>query len=289
MATVQPSQNSARRKNGKDASCEPCRKSKIRCDHARPICSRCRQRSLHSQCFYHPAPLSRRKVSSNPKAIEDAAISTPINQPAAPTLTPATETTSRPTDGAPVKSFDGLFNRTRTGHEAQLINVLRHLQDFETIQDLMDSYWPASQSAILPGALIMSGMLSLGQTIANYGAADDEDRLLPLAKIIIESTCTRIRVEASLTPGDFMAFFTGDNLRVEYLGFICSITARSYLMGMAKDGAKDKAFLNSLYQCSTTCLQLARKLTPVNDMTVWLAQDHATLAAAVEGDSSKCS
>lgn len=186
-----------------------------------------------------------------------------------------------------MKSFDGLFNRTRGEYEAQLVNVLRHLQDFEIIQDLMDSYWPASQSAILPGALIMSGMLSLGQTIALYSAANGEDHLLQLARVIIETTCTRIKVDASLTPSDFMAFFTGDKLRVEYLGFICSITARSYLIGMAKDGAKDKAFLNSLYSCSTICLHLARKLTPVNDMTVWLAQDHATLAAAVEGDSSK--
>jgi hypothetical protein len=36
------------RRNGKPTSCEPCRISKIRCDHA-PICGRCRARVISEQ------------------------------------------------------------------------------------------------------------------------------------------------------------------------------------------------------------------------------------------------
>ncbi|KGO43780.1 Transcription factor, fungi [Penicillium expansum] len=46
------------RRNGQLSSCEPCRKSKLRCDHQSPICGRC----LHGEaerCFYHPAPLTQ--------------------------------------------------------------------------------------------------------------------------------------------------------------------------------------------------------------------------------------
>lgn len=47
------------RRNGKLQSCEPCRKSKLKCDHVVPACGRCVKRGRVSQCVYHPNPLSR--------------------------------------------------------------------------------------------------------------------------------------------------------------------------------------------------------------------------------------
>ena len=47
------------RRNGKPQSCEPYRKSKIKCDHAQPVCGRCSQRKIEYRCEYHPAPLTR--------------------------------------------------------------------------------------------------------------------------------------------------------------------------------------------------------------------------------------
>ncbi|KAJ5373478.1 FAD dependent oxidoreductase superfamily [Penicillium concentricum] len=48
-----------KRHNGQPQACEPCRKAKIRCDHASPKCSRCLLRSL--DCIYHPAPMTKRR------------------------------------------------------------------------------------------------------------------------------------------------------------------------------------------------------------------------------------
>ncbi|KAL6828780.1 hypothetical protein J3E69DRAFT_329690 [Trichoderma sp. SZMC 28015] len=53
------------RRNGQLSSCEPCRKSKLRCDHGRPRCARCTRRRLTEQCFYHPAPMARRQRSES--------------------------------------------------------------------------------------------------------------------------------------------------------------------------------------------------------------------------------
>lgn len=48
------------RRNGRLQSCEPCRKSKLRCDHVvDPACGRCVKRGTASQCFYHPSPLTQ--------------------------------------------------------------------------------------------------------------------------------------------------------------------------------------------------------------------------------------
>ncbi len=48
------------RRNGQLSACEPCRKSKLRCDHGRPVCGRCARRRLsEQQCLYHPAPMAK--------------------------------------------------------------------------------------------------------------------------------------------------------------------------------------------------------------------------------------
>lgn len=72
------------RRNGQLQSCEPCRKSKLRCDHATP-CSRCSRLDRTPMCVYHPAPMARsssiagvsRKKSKNKCTPPHSTISTP--------------------------------------------------------------------------------------------------------------------------------------------------------------------------------------------------------------------
>ncbi len=52
------------RRNGTPQSCEPCRKSKLGCDHALPNCERCIQRKIQHRCVYHPAPLTKKATST---------------------------------------------------------------------------------------------------------------------------------------------------------------------------------------------------------------------------------
>ncbi|KAF1945482.1 hypothetical protein EJ02DRAFT_45759 [Clathrospora elynae] len=47
------------RRNGKPRSCEPCRISKIKCDHTTPTCQKCQARGITEQCFYHPNPMTK--------------------------------------------------------------------------------------------------------------------------------------------------------------------------------------------------------------------------------------
>lgn len=49
---------SSLRRNGLLSSCEPCRRSKLKCDHTIP-CGRCRRRKRPTQCIYHPAPMTK--------------------------------------------------------------------------------------------------------------------------------------------------------------------------------------------------------------------------------------
>lgn len=46
------------------AACEPCRKSKLACDHQQPVCNRCRDGNRPGLCIYRSAPFKRRKTSN---------------------------------------------------------------------------------------------------------------------------------------------------------------------------------------------------------------------------------
>ncbi|KAJ5262484.1 hypothetical protein N7524_007789 [Penicillium chrysogenum] len=53
------------RRNGQLSSCEPCRKSKLRCDHQSPVCGRCLCHGQAERCFYHPAPLTQPRARAS--------------------------------------------------------------------------------------------------------------------------------------------------------------------------------------------------------------------------------
>jgi hypothetical protein len=57
MPTPNPSPRSSR--PGKIPACDPCRALKLRCDHGRPICSRCREKGRVADCAYRPRPFKR--------------------------------------------------------------------------------------------------------------------------------------------------------------------------------------------------------------------------------------
>ncbi|CAN8101907.1 unnamed protein product [Discula destructiva] len=67
--TSHPSVTEKYRRNGKLQSCEPCRKSKLRCDHVVPACGRCVKRGRTSACFYHPNPLTQQPRQPPPNSL----------------------------------------------------------------------------------------------------------------------------------------------------------------------------------------------------------------------------
>lgn len=51
-------------------ACEPCRRSKLFCDHARPACGRCQDADKADGCVYRRRPFSRKKQRHDLGALE---------------------------------------------------------------------------------------------------------------------------------------------------------------------------------------------------------------------------
>jgi hypothetical protein len=103
------------RRNGQLSSCEPCRHSKLRCDHNRPICGRCVRRGLpQSRCHYHPAPMAMARQST-PQSIRDISHQQQVSRSVATSSSTSTED-SRPYE--PINMSDTLmcFNDPNAPH-----------------------------------------------------------------------------------------------------------------------------------------------------------------------------
>lgn len=309
QAGLQP--NASRRRNGRIASCEPCRKRKMRCDHRRPICDRCRARGQQSKCCYHPAPLTRKSRSVTLSCVTGPDLLSEITTD----LESGTyETRKTPDDNNgllvrpnqyPETSINTFLNDTPEAgpyeihtnslgsqeHIASVAGILRHLRDFDFISDLVQSYFSATTAYFLPSTLIMDALPSLSQIAADFeilvNAAVNPAQLSCLAEDVLRSTATPVKITPSLTPAEFTAIYTGRSLRLEYLGIVFSVAGRSSLLGLAKGKEPDNTFIRSMLIASSKCLQIAREVTQINDMLVWLGQDHYMLASCLEGDASK--
>lgn len=136
-----------RRRNGKEQACEPCRKAKIACDHALPICTRCKRRKITDKCVYMSAPMTR---ITDPALNIDRRQSEPIqtqpngshqiNQQATFPLTPTTGSstvvspngvTSNGYTASVAPSNSALFTLERAASASSIITQPRTARDKE--------------------------------------------------------------------------------------------------------------------------------------------------------------
>ncbi|KAJ5239537.1 hypothetical protein N7468_004156 [Penicillium chermesinum] len=272
------------------------------------------ERGQESICIYHPAPLSQRlglaTEDRSSRAFRTPGTSSYYARPRCHSV-PASKLSvfKANTKYHPARKVnDFLLEATRervTDSNATLFStqgesiygdqialvaeILQVLRDFNTIRNLLATYYSTSQASIIPSQLILSALPSLSESVLSLsnGEGEGNDQLSRLAEEVLISTSSQINVTALMSPSEFMHLYTGENLRLEFLGVVFSVAARSCLIGLAQEGEQLDAFARDLYCCSTNCLRLARELTPLNDMLVWLGQDHLMLTACIEGDSSK--
>ncbi|KAI1339440.1 hypothetical protein F5Y15DRAFT_73081 [Xylariaceae sp. FL0016] len=111
--TTQPNDqalNGRYRRNGKLQSCEPCRKSKLRCDHTVPKCSRCVKRKCVDKCVYHPNPLTKARHTQREAPLTPC---TTTNDEGSSVIFPSTETPQPASPSSPVT--DLFTQRTSEG------------------------------------------------------------------------------------------------------------------------------------------------------------------------------
>ncbi|KAJ4397566.1 hypothetical protein N0V93_001797 [Gnomoniopsis smithogilvyi] len=314
--------NAERRRNGSQASCEPCRKGKLRCDHQKPICAPCHRRGRESRCFYHPAPLTKPRASRSARSKASTVDSEHIQiDGLTPSTTPeddvsqlrdshttaiCTESTPRahawsfmynekPDSGLPSQPLvpDSLKNREE--HLAALREITFLLRSFSLIERLVEEYFSFSQAAIVPHPIVRQLFDSIKTSLCDSEEVEDvfktreagykESRL---AARLLRSASFAINITPSQNLEAFCMLFSGERLRVETLGLLYTIAARSYLCGSRRDDNELENIVRNLIRCSSLSLHLSRELAEqkTNDLIVWLGLENVQLISLLEGHGS---
>ncbi|KAL4876270.1 hypothetical protein BJY04DRAFT_200180 [Aspergillus karnatakaensis] len=287
---------SSRRRNGQPASCEPCRKDKVRCDHGLPVCARCQKRDTASRCYYHPAPLTQggslslsrskfrrpsvpakqrtqseaqRLVSLTPSSIE-----TPIQSPRTDQSLPQVyfgptsfvsafadglETASSPSNRTSQPSCDGNYVLPPYW-VSETSKVLALLTEYTTIEQLVLSFYEVTQAANVPTFFINKFVAGM-QGIIEQG--ETTDSLHQKTTEILKKTAPRFQVPSDIKAKDFHKLVTRSELRLEIIGIVLSIAARASFFGFASDRFPGSAKASSAARIDFARVMLAASETVI--------------------------
>ena len=134
----------------------------------------------------------------------------------------------------------------------------------------------------IPEPLALQPLRLLRTQIESGKWFDDEEAL---ASMITRNTAEKsIVITPNMTPAEFYATFTGENLRWEFVGIIFTLAglatttvwyqSDSFLSETDKD-----AFTEEMAAASNACIEICNQHDSVNDLLVWLYHTHFTLVA----------
>ncbi|KAK8066564.1 hypothetical protein PG997_013311 [Apiospora hydei] len=162
------------RRNRKLQSCEPCRKSKLACDHSVP-CGRCIRRRCVDKCFYHPNPLTRNRHTVS-QAASATADSPSYSAGSSLGLVRSIEPPQSTKLGGPVRF---VCKEAPVVHRASSAPPLHHAYDHEVVRSEKQSFLGStSLTSMLTEDLEKLGVPSVDlQTFSAQSVAISYDRM----------------------------------------------------------------------------------------------------------------
>lgn len=295
------------------ASCEPCRRHKVRCDHKLPACTRCQQRRIASRCFYHPAPLTRSRTLSqsspadaNPSGFVETAhtsstgelhYQSPDSNPGylGPTSFAAEFVANSGLAGdlgsdSPTAGV-GSSSKLQLYWLNKISDVLMLFADFSLIERHISDLYDQSPAPMIPAPFVRNAFPSTRKLCQKYLPGN----ITRLVSEIINNTAKIFQIPSSTQACEFHELYTDANFRLEILGIMLAKAGRSTQFGTGSgvftirgEPQERRQFAQKMYLASDIILQVCKMLTPTNDLLVWLVYENMLLSSIIHGDSSKC-
>ncbi|KNG88306.1 hypothetical protein ANOM_002491 [Aspergillus nomiae NRRL 13137] len=167
--------------------------------------------------------------------------------------------------------------------------ILRCLQDFPTIKQIVCEYYGLSKAAVIP-SLLLNALPSIQVTIeeAQLHKSPPEQ----VARVL-QNTKHVLPISSTTTGSHFHELFTGSNLRLEIFGVLYAIAGRLSIFGLAHDRfprlngmAARERFSRKMLAASDAVLQICQLIAPVNDLTIWMLYEILLLSKVADGDTS---
>lgn len=171
----------------------------------------------------------------------------------------------------------------------EIVELLEPLRNLEEIQRLVAHYTSVSQVALVPAPIMLYATSTLFETSRELSLrqlSNDVEAVRELATAVMYNTSSPVAIQPDLEYQQFVNMFTGGNLRLEMLGIVYTIAARSRVYELPRHGDFSDGLLYQLFKAASCCLDLARELAPtVNDVMIWLSFEMTRLYTNAQGDA----
>lgn len=200
-----------------------------------------------------------------------------------------------PDSGLPSQPFVPDSQKNREEHLTSLREIVSLLESFSHIEKMVEEYYSFSRAAIVPHPIVRQLFGSIKTTLENSepgGNAVKAKRagvdISSLPVSLLHSASYAINITPTQDIEAFCDCFSGTKLRVETLGLIYTIAARSYLYSPRPVDKGLEDFVQQLVRCSNSSLRLSHELAEqnTNDIIVWLGLENVQLTSLLEGHGS---
>ncbi|KAL4945160.1 hypothetical protein BDV06DRAFT_47990 [Aspergillus oleicola] len=312
------------RRNGLLQSCEPCRKSKLKCDHTRPVCGRCSAKNIVQRCFYHPAPMTKQDTPQRPPTKRPRAES--ANNSVSPSSAPASApqyalgVTERPSTTPGYlgsTSFSAVFSEHRTdisfeegiclkeGIFATLddrhrlesgLEVLKFLYRDPICDTLIRRFYAGHIMAAVPSLLMEAIVTSTRKVLDGFDRSRNVERQLQdLALQIFRNSAHPLSTHGLMTVDEYFASFTNKNLRWEAIGIFFATAGIALmsttdsdpdLMRVAPDPQGKDMLRTQVMEASGICLRFCDGAASINELRAYHQHGDLLLRTQYWGDTS---
>ncbi|KAF1971082.1 hypothetical protein BU23DRAFT_472110 [Bimuria novae-zelandiae CBS 107.79] len=169
--------------------------------------------------------------------------------------------------------------------------VLKCLRYYPLLQELIGLLQQYAQTCVVPLPLEIDLINGLGSIVDRFNLVHSVPDPRLVAKVL-DNSSRPLDIPDGLKARDFHQLCTGDNIRLEVLGFVFATAGRAISFGLANYHFTDPANPNSksrlideLLRASTTCTILCTLISPVNHITVWMWYENYMFTVMMSGFS----
>ncbi|KAF2138152.1 uncharacterized protein K452DRAFT_235039 [Aplosporella prunicola CBS 121167] len=270
------------------AACDPCRLSKLACDHSRPVCSRCRDRDKAAACCYRSRPFKKRRVPPHeprelgfnltPSTYTPKHYPNPLYQGSSSHTTLFNHLSSESSQKDDQTLHKTLVDDEKVSHGASLIRRFRCPPNVLSWIPIVEEW--VSKGVNL--ALADSFTEQCAQSVRLVLEAED----LEISTKLFFNSCSPL---TATTSEEFCAKFCGDNARWETLGLFFTAVSRACLDCTYDDERKRRALSRLAMHYSDLCLETALSLDCLNELQLILQYENFISHSFIDGDQSYCS
>ncbi|PSN72388.1 hypothetical protein BS50DRAFT_485249 [Corynespora cassiicola Philippines] len=293
------------------AACEPCRSSKLACDHSRPVCSRCRNRNRADSCVYRLAPFKKKRKQLTPIAPSERSSRLPSthssetetslpNVTATPRLYPnpgylgsSSHTTLfdhfSPTDHHDIEQRAVSADGANIANGAKFIGELAHFPQLQLCFRLVEA-WTSKGANLALVKPFTHQCASTVQTIFRRLTVSAEEAV-EISRSLFKQSCSPLTVNAETTMKTYCTNFCHNNARWETLGiFFAAVSQAAVDLAsfepIYSTEEQRRIFRRRVMQYSDRCLEISLSLDCLNDLQLLLQYENWIIHSHIDGDQS---